>query len=73
MAVALKIEVRHSKADIMADYLTVVPTGYGLVGARQAACAYFGHDLSGLSIAQAAEIAGLVQAPSAYDPRLRPD
>jgi penicillin-binding protein 1A len=73
MAVALKIELHHSKADIMAGYLTVVPTGYGLVGARPAACAYFGHDLSSLTVAQAAEIAGLVQAPSADDPRRHPD
>ncbi len=69
VAVAFKIELRYSKAQIMADYLSVVPTGYGLVGARAASCAYFGHDLSSLSVAEAAELAGMVQGPSAYDPR----
>jgi membrane peptidoglycan carboxypeptidase len=73
MAVALKIELHYDKATIMADYLSVVPTGYALVGARQAACAYFGRGLSELDAAQAAEIAGMLAAPSIYDPRLRPD
>jgi len=73
VAVAFKIEVRYGKAQIMADYLSVVPTGYGLVGARAASCAYFGHDLSSLSVAEAAELAGMVQGPSAYDPRRNPE
>lgn len=72
MAVALKIEARYGKALIMADYWSVVPTGYGLVGAREASCAYFGHDLSRLSVAEAAELAGVVQGPSIDDPRLDP-
>ena len=72
VAVAFKIELHYGKAQIMADYLSVVPTGYGLVGARAASCAYFGHDLSTLSIAEAAELAGMVQGPSAYDPRYHP-
>jgi membrane peptidoglycan carboxypeptidase len=73
MAVALKIELRYDKATIMADYLSVVPTGYSLVGAREAACAYFDLGLAELSVSQAAEIAGMLAAPSIYDPRLRPD
>ena len=73
MAVALKIEARYGKAVIMADYWSVVPTGYGLVGAREASCAYFGHDLSRLSVAEAAELAGVVQGPSADDPRHDPE
>ena len=73
MAVALRIELRYDKATIMADYLSVVPTGYGLVGARAAACAYFDRGLADLSVSQAAELAGMLAAPSIYDPRLRPD
>jgi membrane peptidoglycan carboxypeptidase len=73
MAVALKIELRYGKATILADYLSVVPTGYGLVGAREAACAYFDRPLARLTAAQAAELAGLLAAPSLYDPRLDPD
>ena len=73
MAVALKIELRYDKRQIMADYLSVVPTGVRLVGARAGACAYFGRDLDELSAAQAAELAGSVQLPAATDPRSYPD
>jgi penicillin-binding protein 1A len=73
MAMALKIELRYDKRTILADYLSVVPTGYGLVGARAAACAYFDRGLAQLSVSQAAELAGMLAAPSIYDPRLRPD
>jgi penicillin-binding protein 1A len=78
IAIAYKIELHHSKAEILADYLSVVRFGYGLVGARAASCAYFGHDLVGpgaaqLTIAEAAELAGSVQAPSYYDPRYHSD
>ncbi|HEY7200576.1 MAG TPA: biosynthetic peptidoglycan transglycosylase [Candidatus Dormibacteraeota bacterium] len=72
MAVALKIELRYDKRQILADYLSVVPTGYGLVGAREAACAYFGRPLADLTVGQAAELAGSVQAPSVTDPRYDP-
>lgn len=72
MVVAVRIEARYSKQQILDDYLTVVPTGRGLTGARQAACVYFGRDLSQVTLAQAAEIAGMPQAPSAYDPRYDP-
>ena len=73
MAVALKIELRYDKATIMADYLSVVPTGYNLVGAREAACAYFDRTLPELSAGQAAELAGMLAAPSIYDPRINPE
>ncbi len=72
MVVALKVETFTRKRDILADYLTVVPTGRGLIGAQAAACAYFGHPLSQVTLAEAAEIAGMPQAPSAYDPRYEP-
>jgi penicillin-binding protein 1A len=72
MLVALRIESRSSKERILEDYLTVVPSGRGLVGARQAACVFFGHDLSSLTLGEAAEIAGMPQAPSNYDPRYNP-
>jgi penicillin-binding protein 2A len=73
MAVALKIELLYSKREIVAGYLSVVGTGYGIVGAREAACAYFGRGLSQLTAAQAAELAGSAQLPAATDPRYHPD
>jgi membrane peptidoglycan carboxypeptidase len=73
MTLAVKIELEASKQQILAGYLSIVPTGAGITGARAAACTYFGHDLSGLTVAEAAEIAGMPQAPSAYDPRRNPE
>ena len=72
MAVAVKLEGRYSKPHLLAAYLSVVATGYGLLGARAAACAYFAHGLRQLSAAEAAEIAGMIAAPSVYDPRRNP-
>jgi membrane peptidoglycan carboxypeptidase len=73
MAVAYKLELHYGKPQIMAAYLSVVPTGFDLTGARAGACAYFGHPLSQLTVAEAAQLAGGVQAPSAYDPRSHPE
>ena len=73
MTLALKIELQTSKQRILADYLSIVPSGYGLTGARAAACSFFGHGLESLSVAEAAEIAGMPQAPSVYDPRRNPE
>jgi penicillin-binding protein 1A len=73
MVVATRIEAHNSKAQILADYLSLAPTGRGLTGAESAACTYFGHPVTQLTLAQAAEIAGMPQAPSAYDPRYAPD
>jgi membrane peptidoglycan carboxypeptidase len=72
MSVALKLEDRYSKSHLLAAYLSVVATGYGLLGARAAACAYFSRSLRELSAAEAAEIAGMIAAPSVYDPRRNP-
>lgn len=72
MTLALKVELRSSKAQILADYLSEVPTGNGLVGVSNAACAYFGQPLDRLGLAQVALLAGMPQAPSAYDPRFHP-
>jgi membrane peptidoglycan carboxypeptidase len=73
MTVALKIELEASKQQILADYFSIVPSGYGLTGARAAACAFFGRRPESLTIAEAAEIAGMPQAPSVYDPRRNPE
>ena len=72
MALALKVELRTSKPQILADYLSVVLTGYGRYGMANAACADFHRPLAELDLGQLALLAGLPQAPSAYDPLLHP-
>jgi membrane peptidoglycan carboxypeptidase len=73
MALAVKVELRFSKAQILADYLSVVLTGYGRYGMANAACADFHRPLADLDLGQLALLAGLPQAPSAYDPLLHPE
>lgn len=73
MVLALKVEGVLSKDQIMADYLSEIPTGFGRYGVSAAACAYFSAPLSGLTLGQYALLAGVAQAPSVYDPTVNPD
>jgi penicillin-binding protein 1A len=73
VVLAFKIETAISKRQILADYLSITPLGYGLYGAPVASCVYFHRPLSALDVAQYALLAGMPQAPSSYDPRNHPD
>ena len=70
--VAFKVEFVISKQQILADYLSEIPTGPGLYGVEEASCAYFGAHVGTLDLADDALLAGLAQAPSAYDPLRHP-
>jgi len=65
---ALKLDVSYPKNEILRLYLADVYFGHGFYGLPAAAEGYFGVTPAQLSWAQASMIAGLVQAPSAYDP-----
>ena len=65
---ALRLEHRLTKREILALYLSVAPYGNQLTGAEAASRAYFGCDAADLTPAQAALLAGLPQAPSMLDP-----
>jgi penicillin-binding protein 1A len=73
VALAFKVELVTGKRQILADYLTITPFGAGVYGAPEAACVYFHRPLSQLDVAQYALLAGMPQAPSAYDPRYHPE
>lgn len=73
MVLALKVEAILSKRQIIADYLSEITTGYGRYGVTSAACAYFQRPLDALTIGQYALLAGVTQAPSAYDPTVNPE
>jgi penicillin-binding protein 1C len=66
--VALRLEHRLSKRDILALYLNLAPYGNQISGAERASRGYFGMAASQLTIAQAAFLAGLPQRPSAFNP-----
>lgn len=72
MMLALKVEGILSKQQIMADYLSQIPTGLNRYGVVEAACAYFKAPLSQLTLGQYALLAGVTQAPSLYDPTVDP-
>ncbi len=63
------------KQRIITAYLNEVFYGHGAYGIAAAARIYFGVELDGLSVAQAALLAGLVKSPSTLDPYLaaKPD
>ncbi|MHB8611279.1 MAG: transglycosylase domain-containing protein [Candidatus Dormibacteraceae bacterium] len=69
LAFALKVGLEMPKSQVLADYLSEIPTGRGLYGVSAAACVYFGQRIGELSLADDALLAGMAQAPSAYDPR----
>ncbi|MGH7776239.1 MAG: transglycosylase domain-containing protein [Candidatus Dormibacterales bacterium] len=72
LVLAVKIETTISKQRILADYLSEIPTGPGLYGVTAASCAYYRRPLEGLTLPDYALLAGLTQAPSAYDPLVDP-
>src|ERR1035437_1478505 len=65
---SLKLDVHYSKDDILRLYLADVYFGHGFYGLPAASQGYFGVSPAQLSWAQASMLAGLVQAPSVYDP-----
>jgi penicillin-binding protein 1C len=66
---ALRLERMMSKEAILEEYLNRVPYGNGLVGIEAAARSYFGKPARSLSLAEAAFLAGLPNAPTTLNPR----
>ena len=68
MVLALAIERKFSKDQILELYLNRVYFGGGAYGVDAASRKFFGHPADRLSLGEAAIIAGLVKAPSNYSP-----
>jgi penicillin-binding protein 1A len=66
--IALALEFKFSKNEILELYLNKVYFGGGAYGVDSASRKFFGHDGKQLSLGEAAIIAGLVKAPSHYSP-----
>ncbi|MGH7815363.1 MAG: transglycosylase domain-containing protein [Candidatus Binataceae bacterium] len=77
LAVAIVLEIRLSKNEILERYIDDVPMGeYGgtpIDGMPQAARYFFNKDLAEVTPAEAAALIGMIQAPTLYDPRRHPD
>ena len=65
---AYKIEQEFSKEEIMALFLNKMFFGQRAYGVAAAAQVYFGKNLSDINIAEAATLAGVLPAPSSYNP-----
>ena len=70
---ARMIEKRWTKREILEVYLDYVFLGQGAYGVAAGANAYFDRPVADLDVAQAALLAGLIQAPSRIDPFHHPD
>lgn len=73
MALAWQFEKKYSKNEILDMYLNTVYFGSNAYGVEAAAMTYFNKDPMELTLAEAALLAGLPQAPSAYSPRKHPE
>lgn len=71
-AVALKLEQHYSKEQILDAYLNSVYFGDHAYGIQQASKRFFANTPRRLTTAQATLLAGLIQAPSAYNPFAHP-
>ncbi|MBW4493248.1 MAG: penicillin-binding protein [Oscillatoria princeps RMCB-10] len=65
---AIRLEQIFKKDEILELYLNQVYWGHNLYGAEMAARSYFGKSASKLTLAEAAMMAGMIQAPEEYSP-----
>jgi penicillin-binding protein 1A len=69
---AYRMEKSLSKSDILSIYLNQIYLGHRSYGVEAAAATYFDKSASDLNLAEAALLAGLPKAPSAYSPIRHP-
>ena len=70
---SLQMERQYTKQEILTFYVNKVYMGNVYYVIKTAAKSYFGKELGDLSVAQAALLAGIPQAPTQYDPYANPD
>ncbi|MFE4976226.1 transglycosylase domain-containing protein [Kitasatospora sp. NPDC056651] len=69
---AIKLEEDLTKEQILTNYLNITFYGHQAYGIQAASQRYFSKDAKDLNLPEAAMLAGLVQNPSQYDPKLHP-
>jgi len=70
---ALRLEKVRTKAQILERYLNTIYLGNNAYGIQAAAEVYFGKSVGELTLVDGAFLAGLIQAPTSYDPIRRPE
>jgi len=72
LRLAIELERRYSKAQILGLYLNTVYMGEGAYGIKAGAEAYFRSPVDEITLPQAALLGALIKAPALYDPREHP-
>ncbi len=73
LILAIQIERKYSKDDILQIYLNEMPYGGTAYGIEAAAHHYFGKTAKELKLPEAALLAGMLQSPTRYNPFTNPD
>lgn len=68
LILSLEIEMMYKKDDILTMYLNEIPYGSNVYGVEEASKFYFGKSAKDLTLAEAATIAAIPQAPTYYSP-----
>jgi membrane peptidoglycan carboxypeptidase len=72
-SLAVKLERRYDKREILERYVNTVYFGRGSYGVQAASRAYFNKDVGELDTGQAAFLAGLIRSPETADPERNPE
>ncbi len=70
---ALRLEKERTKDEILERYLNTIFLGNNTYGIQAAAEVYFGKRVEDLTLVEGTFLAGLIQAPSSYDPIRKPE
>lgn len=73
IAYALRLEKERTKDEILERYLNTIFFGNNTYGIQAAAEVYFGKPVEDLTVIEGTFLAGLIQAPSSYDPIRKPE
>jgi penicillin-binding protein 1C len=68
LILAIEIEQRYTKDEILTGYLNQIPYGSGAYGVEQASQTYFGKGAKDLTLSEAATLASIPQLPTYYSP-----
>lgn len=71
--IAMRLEHKYDKQEILEFYLNRIYFGHGAYGAQTAAQTYFGKDVSKLSLKESAMVAGVLNSPGNLSPYLHPE
>ncbi|MFS0865416.1 transglycosylase domain-containing protein [Fredinandcohnia sp. 179-A 10B2 NHS] len=73
LIIAINLEQKYSKQELLEMYLNQIYFGHGAYGIQTASKMYFNKDATQLTVEEGALLAGIPKAPSTYSPLLHPE